>query len=100
MLLQLNSVIVDADVTNRQEMAGFLGNYGVSVVAQFGDTDQLAAAMARIGALHLVIVNLDPTVAMVSSKPCTAALSAGHSRGLVIFQLSPLRTISIALPSG
>src|SRR4051794_1854659 len=60
MLLQLNSVIVDADVTNRQEMAGFLGNYGVNAVAQFADTEQLASAMGRIGALHLVIVNLDP----------------------------------------
>jgi pilus assembly protein CpaE len=60
MYVQLNSIIVDADVANRQELAGFLSHFGVSVVAQFGSPEVLPAQLSRPDAPQVVIVNLDP----------------------------------------
>ena len=60
MYVQLNSVIVDADTANRQELATFLGQFGVNPVAQLGSVDGLAAMLGRGDAPQLVIVNLDP----------------------------------------
>jgi pilus assembly protein CpaE len=60
MYLQLNCVIVDADPVNRQELANFLGRFGVGVTAQLPNTEQLANLVGRSDAPHLVIVNLDP----------------------------------------
>jgi pilus assembly protein CpaE len=60
MFAQLNGVIVDSDESNRKEMATFLLNHGVSVVAQYNDPAQLPAALSRPDAVQLVIVNLDP----------------------------------------
>src|SRR4051812_10338221 len=34
MYVQLNCAIIDADANNRQELAGFLGQFGMNVVAQ------------------------------------------------------------------
>ena len=34
MYVQLNCAIVDADANNRQELAQFLGQFGVNVIAQ------------------------------------------------------------------
>ena len=44
MYVQLNSVIVDADNGNRQELATFLGQFGVHPMAQLGGVDGLSAA--------------------------------------------------------
>ena len=60
MLLQLNSVIVDSDPVYSQEMAEYLGTYGVGVVAQFPDADALPTVLGRANGPHLVIINLDP----------------------------------------
>jgi pilus assembly protein CpaE len=60
MFVQLNSVIVDSDAANRQELANFLGTFGVNLTAQFASADQLPPVLARSDAPQLVIVNLDP----------------------------------------
>lgn len=60
MYVQLNSVIIDADASNRQEMANFLTSFGVNVVGQFPTTEPLAGLLNRSDAPQLVIVNLDP----------------------------------------
>jgi pilus assembly protein CpaE len=60
MYVQLNSVIVDGDATNRQELANFLTSFGVNVVAQYQSLDGLATVLSRPDAPQLVIVNLDP----------------------------------------
>src|SRR4051812_287290 len=60
MYVQLNCAIVDADANNRQELAVFLGQYGMNVVAQAGGIDGITAMLGRQDAPQLVIVNLDP----------------------------------------
>ena len=60
MHVQLNCVIVDADPTNRQEMAGFLTTFGLNVVAQVPNVDSLPAMLSRNDAPQMVVVNLDP----------------------------------------
>jgi pilus assembly protein CpaE len=60
MYVQLTSVIVDADAANRQELALFLGQHGVSVIAQLPSVDQLPAVLGRADAPQLCILNLDP----------------------------------------
>jgi len=60
MYVQLTSVIVDADAANRQELAMFLGQNGVSVVAQLPSVDQLSTVLGRADAPQLCVVNLDP----------------------------------------
>src|SRR5205085_9339859 len=60
MYAQLNSIIVDADTTIRQELATFLGQFGVNPVAQLGGMEGLSALLARGDAPQLVIINLDP----------------------------------------
>jgi pilus assembly protein CpaE len=60
MYVQLNAAIVDADATNRQELAQFLGGFGVNVIAQYAQADQVAASLGRTDSPQLVIVNLDP----------------------------------------
>ncbi|MBC7784145.1 MAG: AAA family ATPase [Burkholderiales bacterium] len=60
MHVQLNCVIVDPDDTNRQEMANFLGTFGLTVLAQLSSADQLDQLLSRGDAPQLVIVNLDP----------------------------------------
>jgi pilus assembly protein CpaE len=60
MLVQLNCAVVDADASNRQEMANFLANYGASTVTQLPSLDALPSVLARAGGTQLVVVNLDP----------------------------------------
>jgi pilus assembly protein CpaE len=60
MYVQLNSIIVDADAANRQELATFLSTFGVNVVAQLPGVDTLSTLLGRGDAPQLVIVNLDP----------------------------------------
>lgn len=60
MYVQLNAVIIDADASNRQELANFLGTFGVHLVAQFSNCDSLGSLLGRSDAPQLVIVNIDP----------------------------------------
>lgn len=60
MFIQLTSVIVDADDNNRQELGTFLSNHGVSPVASYANTEQLAAHLSKTERPQLVIINLDP----------------------------------------
>jgi pilus assembly protein CpaE len=60
MYTQLNSIIVDADPENRQELAGFLSAFGVNIVAQFPALDTLPSLLNGADAPQLVIINLDP----------------------------------------
>jgi pilus assembly protein CpaE len=60
MYVQLNSVIVDADHANRQELATFLGQFGVHPMAQLDTVQGLSALLSRGDAPQLVIINLDP----------------------------------------
>src|SRR4051812_30972389 len=60
MYVQLNSVIIDADTTNRSELATFLGQFGVNPMAQLTSVESLHALLSRGDAPQLVIVNLDP----------------------------------------
>lgn len=60
MIVQLNCVIVDPDETNRQEMAGFLSTFGLTIAAQLNGVEQLEALLSRGDAPQVVIVNLDP----------------------------------------
>ena len=63
MYVQLNSVIVDADTTNRQELATFLGQFGVHPLAQLDTVQGLPGLLGRGDAPQLVIINLDPNAA-------------------------------------
>ena len=60
MFVQLHCVVVDSDVSNRQEMANFLSNHGVNVVAQLPTVEALSQVLVRREAAQLVVVNLDP----------------------------------------
>lgn len=60
MHVQLNCVIVDPDDQNRQEMAGFLTTFGITVMSQLSNTDTLEAMLNRSDAPQLVVINLDP----------------------------------------
>ena len=42
MYVQLNCAIVDPDANNRQELANFLGRFGIPVVAQIADRRRLS----------------------------------------------------------
>jgi pilus assembly protein CpaE len=61
MYVQLNCAIVDPDEANRQELAAFLTQYGVSIVAQAAGVEGLAGVLDRSDAPQLVIVDLDPS---------------------------------------
>jgi pilus assembly protein CpaE len=61
MYVQLNAAIIDADATNRQELANFLATFGVHLVAQFPNCESLTGLLGRGDAPQLVIVNLDPS---------------------------------------
>jgi pilus assembly protein CpaE len=63
MYVQVNSVIVDADAVNRQELASFLGAFGVNLVAQLQSAETLPALLQRSDAPQLAIINLDPGAA-------------------------------------
>ncbi len=60
MYVQLNCAIVDPDAANRQELAAFLSQFGVSIVAQAAGVEGLAGVLDRADAPQLVIVDLDP----------------------------------------
>lgn len=60
MYVQLNCVIIDADPTNRQELAQFLTTCGINVLGQLPAADGLPNLLGRADAPQLVIINLDP----------------------------------------
>lgn len=60
MFFQLNSIVVDADPGTRQEMATFLSDNGVNVIAAVSTIDQLKNLLDRSHSPQLVVVNLDP----------------------------------------
>ena len=61
MFVQLNAIVVDPDDANRAEMAGFLTQHGVHVIAQLQGVEQLSNLLQRPDAAQLVVVNLDPS---------------------------------------
>ena len=60
MYIELNCVIIDADAANRQEMATFLSEHGVTIVALMPSLDALPNLLRRPDPPRLVMVNLDP----------------------------------------
>jgi pilus assembly protein CpaE len=60
MYVSLTCAIIDADTSNRTELAGFLTRMGVQPVAQLGNVDTLAELLSKPDAPQLVIINLDP----------------------------------------
>ncbi len=60
MYIQLNSVIIDGDNANRQELAHFLASFGVTSTGLLPSIEGLPATLSRADAPQLVIVNLDP----------------------------------------
>jgi pilus assembly protein CpaE len=68
MYVQLNCAIVDADTNNRQELANFLAQFGVNIVAQAATADAIPPLLDRQDAPQLVIVNLDPNPAEALKK--------------------------------
>ena len=60
MYVQMNCVIVDPDANNRQELANFLGRFGIPVVAQMATVDGLSGMLGRSEGPQLVVINLDP----------------------------------------
>jgi pilus assembly protein CpaE len=73
MFFSLTCAIVDADATNRQELAGFLTRLGVQPMALLPGVDVLAPLLTKTDAPQLVIINLDPgahqTLAKVAHLP-------------------------------
>jgi pilus assembly protein CpaE len=71
MYVQMNCVIVDADNTNREELASFLVRFGALPVAQFPNIEPLAGILGRPDGPLLAIVNLDPNPAESLKKIAT-----------------------------
>ncbi len=65
MFIQLTAVIVDADETNRSELAEVLSGYGMTVLHQFGTVAELEQHLRRADAPQVAMVNLDPSPAEV-----------------------------------
>ncbi len=60
MFVQLNSVIIDPDTTNREELATFLGQFGVNIIGQLATVEGLPALLSRPDSPQVAIINLDP----------------------------------------
>jgi pilus assembly protein CpaE len=71
MHVQMNCVIVDADTTNREELAAFLVRFGALPVAQFPNVEPLAGVLGRPDGPLLAIVNLDPNPGETLKKIAT-----------------------------
>jgi pilus assembly protein CpaE len=67
----MNCVIVDADNTNREELAQFLVRFGALPVAQFPTVEPLAGALGRPDGPLLAIINLDPNPSETLKKIAT-----------------------------
>jgi pilus assembly protein CpaE len=97
MYVQLNCAIVDSDATNRQEMAGFLGQFGVNVVSSIGAIDALTQLLGRQDAPQLVIVNLDPNPHEMLKK--IGPLPRAHP-GISFFVMSQAVDTALAMHIG
>jgi pilus assembly protein CpaE len=60
MYIQLNSIIIDPDAGNRQELTNFFTQYGVHIVGQYPSAEHLPTLLARPDAPQMVVINLDP----------------------------------------
>jgi pilus assembly protein CpaE len=58
--VRLNTVLVDADAANLQELSSFLTEHGATVVAALPGADRLGPFLRQGEPPQLVIVNLDP----------------------------------------
>jgi pilus assembly protein CpaE len=59
MIIQLTTLVVDADPANREELSDFLVRLGVDVVGRLGGLDELPSALSGTRA-QLLVANLDP----------------------------------------
>ena len=75
MYVQMNCVIVDPDANNRQELANFLGRFGIPVVAQMATVDGLSGMLGRSEGPQLVVINLDPNASASLKAVAMAARS-------------------------
>ena len=71
MYVQMNCVIVDADNTNREELATFLVRFGALPVARFPNVEQLAQVLGKPDGPLLAIINLDPNPGETLKKIAT-----------------------------
>jgi pilus assembly protein CpaE len=71
MYVQMNCVIVDADNTNREELATFLVRFGALPVAQFPNVEPLVQTLGKPDGPLLAIINLDPNPAETLKKIST-----------------------------
>lgn len=71
MYVQMNCVIVDADNTNREELASFLVRFGALPVAQFPNVEPLTQLLGKPDGPMLAIINLDPNPAEALKKIAT-----------------------------
>ncbi|MGA2443663.1 MAG: AAA family ATPase [Tepidisphaeraceae bacterium] len=71
MYVQMNCVIVDADNTNREELATFLVRFGALPVAQFPTVEPLVQLLGKPDAPLLAIINLDPNPGETLKKIAT-----------------------------
>ena len=60
MFIQLSAIIVDADTSNREELAAYLRSSGMTISASLNTVEELRASLQRREAPQVVIVNLDP----------------------------------------
>ena len=59
MIVQLSTLVVDADPANREELSEFLARLGVEVVGRLASLDEVGAALGGVRA-QLLVANLDP----------------------------------------
>ncbi|MGD0388190.1 MAG: AAA family ATPase [Tepidisphaeraceae bacterium] len=71
MYVQMNCVIVDADNTNREELATFLVRFGALPVAQFPTVEPLVQLLGKPDGPLLAIINLDPNPGETLKKIAT-----------------------------
>jgi len=71
MYVQMNCVIVDADNTNREELATFLVRFGALPVAQFPNVEPLVQTLGKPDGPLLAIINLDPNPGETLKKIAT-----------------------------
>ena len=60
MFMQLSAIVVDADLTNREELSAYLRARGVSLAGVAGSADELRALLQRTEAPQVVLFTLDP----------------------------------------
>jgi pilus assembly protein CpaE len=64
MFIQLNAIIVDADTSNREELASYLRESGLNITASLGSVEDLRTLLMRREAPQVVLINLDPQASL------------------------------------